>query len=364
MGWELYKAGIIQRFGSVFEDPMSALKNAKYEKNAKEYQDVFDTLLCRVTISQEYASSLYLGGLPTKLEMIVRMFKPATLADTYYLTNLQEAILKVVKKKNKPVVTSNLIVRICNLAEHVQHLVAVLDIMRKNQLYAKKSKCVFGTSHVEYLGHVISADGIANDSSKIKAVQEWPVPTNIEGEFICMSCSSVTTDLVAKEDTDLQDIIVKLKQGGMEKKHYQWVNEKLIRKENCYYSKALFTDWKGLRKQVTNFVRECLVCQRHKPNLAANLGLLQPFPIPEKWLPLAELWCNTSYHFAINTTLFDEQGQIEVQHMAILDRKMVKHRNAVVVYVLIECTNGTLEDATWERLDELIKNYRAFNISS
>ncbi|GJS92435.1 hypothetical protein Tco_0799403 [Tanacetum coccineum] len=43
-----------------------------------------------------------------QLEMIVRMFKPVTLANTYYLTNLQEAILKVVKKKNNPVVTSNL----------------------------------------------------------------------------------------------------------------------------------------------------------------------------------------------------------------------------------------------------------------
>ncbi|GJY42186.1 retrotransposon-related protein [Tanacetum coccineum] len=107
VGWEVYKAAIIQRFGSVFEDPMAALKNAKYEKNAKEYQDVFDTLLCRVTISQEHAISLYLGGLPTELEMSVRMFKPATLADAYSLTNLQEAILEAVKKKNKPMVTSN-----------------------------------------------------------------------------------------------------------------------------------------------------------------------------------------------------------------------------------------------------------------
>ncbi|GKA82308.1 hypothetical protein Tco_0789056 [Tanacetum coccineum] len=71
-------------------------------KNAKEYQDLFDTLLCRVTISQEHAISLYLGGLPTELEMSVRMFKPATLVDAYSLTRLQEAILDAVKKKNKP----------------------------------------------------------------------------------------------------------------------------------------------------------------------------------------------------------------------------------------------------------------------
>jgi hypothetical protein len=43
------------------------------------------------------------------------------------------------------------------LSEHVQHLSMILETMRQNSLYAKKSKCVFGTSHVKYLGHVISA---------------------------------------------------------------------------------------------------------------------------------------------------------------------------------------------------------------
>ncbi|GJZ55667.1 reverse transcriptase [Tanacetum coccineum] len=99
---EVYINAIVQRFGSIFEDPMYALKNAKYDKSAKEYQYLFDTLLCRVTISQEHAISLYLGGLPTELEMSVRMFKPATLAYAYSLTRLQEAILEAVKKKNKP----------------------------------------------------------------------------------------------------------------------------------------------------------------------------------------------------------------------------------------------------------------------
>nr|GEW13447.1 RNA-directed DNA polymerase like [Tanacetum cinerariifolium] len=81
---------------------MSALKNAKYEKTTKEYQDLFDTLLCIVTISEEHAISLYLGGLPAELEMNVRLFKPATLTDAYSLTKLQDAVLDAMKKKNKP----------------------------------------------------------------------------------------------------------------------------------------------------------------------------------------------------------------------------------------------------------------------
>ncbi|GJS13677.1 retrotransposable element Tf2 [Tanacetum coccineum] len=62
-----------------------------------------------------------------------------------------------------------------NLKDQVQHLSVVLITMRKNKLFAKKSKCMFGTSHVEYLRHVISAKEVATDPSKIKAMQEWPV---------------------------------------------------------------------------------------------------------------------------------------------------------------------------------------------
>nr|GEY89331.1 hypothetical protein [Tanacetum cinerariifolium] len=56
------------------------------------------------------------------------------------------------------------------------------------------------------------------------------------GELLSLSYSFVTTDLAAKialtleKDDALQDIVAKMKQGGEAKKHYQWVNEKLIRK--------------------------------------------------------------------------------------------------------------------------------------
>jgi len=39
--------------------------------------------------------------------------------------------------------------------------------------------------------------------------------------------------------------------------------------------------WKGMSKDVRNYVRACVVCQRNKPNLTALAGLLQPLPIPE-----------------------------------------------------------------------------------
>ncbi|GJR09159.1 putative mitochondrial protein [Tanacetum coccineum] len=90
-----------KRFGTVFDDPMADLQNVKYDSSTKEYQDKFDDLLSRVDISMEHSISLYLAGLPTEIEMGVRMFKPQTLTYAYCLTNLQEDTLNAVKKKSK-----------------------------------------------------------------------------------------------------------------------------------------------------------------------------------------------------------------------------------------------------------------------
>ena len=56
----------------------------------------------------------------------------------------------------------------------------VFELMRINQLHAKRSKCAFVTSRVEYLGHFIEEKGVSTDPNKVKAVLEWPVPKNLK----------------------------------------------------------------------------------------------------------------------------------------------------------------------------------------
>jgi hypothetical protein len=62
--------------------------------------------------------------------------------------------------------------------EHLQHLELVLTALRKHNLLAQASKCEFGLESLEFLGHIISSNGIQADPAKIKAVEEWPVPKN------------------------------------------------------------------------------------------------------------------------------------------------------------------------------------------
>jgi len=66
-------------------------------------------------------------------------------------------------------------------SEHLRHVKAVLETLRSNQLFVKQSKCSFGATSVAYLGHVISADGVAMDNSKVEAVYSWPVPQSTRG---------------------------------------------------------------------------------------------------------------------------------------------------------------------------------------
>ncbi|XP_004301249.1 PREDICTED: genome polyprotein-like [Fragaria vesca subsp. vesca] len=66
------------------------------------------------------------------------------------------------------------------LAAHLQHLEWVFQTLQKNSLVVKESKCSFGASQVEYLGHIISGKGVAVDPSKIECVEKWPLPKTIK----------------------------------------------------------------------------------------------------------------------------------------------------------------------------------------
>ena len=55
----------------------------------------------------------------------------------------------------------------------------VLKLLEEKQLYVKTSKCFFGVQDVQYIGHIVSQEGVKVDPDKIKAIEEWKVPTTI-----------------------------------------------------------------------------------------------------------------------------------------------------------------------------------------
>ncbi|GJU38012.1 hypothetical protein Tco_1186366 [Tanacetum coccineum] len=60
--------------------------------------------------------------------------------------------------------------------EHEVHLKTILDLLKKEKLYAKFSKCEFWLQEVQFLGHVVNRDGIHVDPSKVESVKNWKTP--------------------------------------------------------------------------------------------------------------------------------------------------------------------------------------------
>ena len=66
-----------------------------------------------------------------------------------------------------------------SMKEHLNHVRAVLQTLRKESLYANMKKCTFGVDKLVFLGFVISSKGVHVDESKIEAIKTWPQPTNL-----------------------------------------------------------------------------------------------------------------------------------------------------------------------------------------
>src|SRR5207245_4294305 len=66
-----------------------------------------------------------------------------------------------------------------NEEEHDKIVLEVLKWLKENDLYVKPEKCHFKVKEVDFLGMIVSSDGIKMDEPKVKAVLDWPTPTNI-----------------------------------------------------------------------------------------------------------------------------------------------------------------------------------------
>ncbi|XP_073057376.1 uncharacterized protein [Primulina eburnea] len=65
--------------------------------------------------------------------------------------------------------------------DHVKHVEVVLTLLQQHKFVLNQKKCQFGLEQVEYLGHIITAQGVAMDRNKIESVVHWPQPQNTKG---------------------------------------------------------------------------------------------------------------------------------------------------------------------------------------
>jgi hypothetical protein len=99
------------------------------------------------------------------------------------LTNAPAVFMDLMNRVCRPYLDKCVIVFIDDIlvysktkAEHEGHLRSILELLKREQLYAKFSKCEFWLREVQFLGHIISDQGIHVDPGKIEAVKSWVTP--------------------------------------------------------------------------------------------------------------------------------------------------------------------------------------------
>ncbi|GJY60368.1 putative reverse transcriptase domain-containing protein, partial [Tanacetum coccineum] len=103
---------------------------------------------------------------------------------SFGLTNAPAVFIDLMNRVCKPYLDKFVIVFIDDILiyskddeDHEKHLKIILELLKKEKLYAKFSKCDFWLDSVQFLGHVIDRSGVHVDPAKVEAIKSWAAPT-------------------------------------------------------------------------------------------------------------------------------------------------------------------------------------------
>ncbi|GJR33796.1 putative reverse transcriptase domain-containing protein [Tanacetum coccineum] len=156
------------------------------------------------------------------------------------LTNAPAVFIDLMNRVCKPYLDKFVIVFIDDILiyskdkkEHEEHLKAILELLKKEKLYAKFSKCEFWIPKVQFLGHVIDSRGIHVDPAKIESIKDWAspkTPTEIR-QFLGLAGYYRRFiegfSKIAKSMTKLTQKGIKFDWGEKEENAFQLIKQKL-----------------------------------------------------------------------------------------------------------------------------------------
>jgi hypothetical protein len=117
--------------------------------------------------------------------------------------------------------------------EHVKHVKQVLDVLKKEKLFLKMSKCEFGKNSLIYLGHIVGGGELKIDPSKVKVILEWPKPNNVREVRSFLGAAQYWRKFIANFSSIVAPlhVVTSVKQvfqwGGKQQKAFDTLKEKI-----------------------------------------------------------------------------------------------------------------------------------------
>nr|GEW93709.1 hypothetical protein [Tanacetum cinerariifolium] len=196
--------------------------------------------------------------------------------------------------------------------EHRKHLKIILELLKKERLYAKFSKCDFWLDSVQFFGHVIDRSGVHVDPAKIEAIKNWVTPTMpmevreflrlagyyrrfIKGFPLIsnpLTLPEGTKDFVVYCDVSLKGygaVLMQREKKELNLRQRRWIE--LLSDYNCeiwigqdisrFEAVVLVAEYEA---DIATYVSKCLTCAKVKVEHQKPYGLLQQHEIPVwKW---------------------------------------------------------------------------------
>nr|GEW22853.1 putative reverse transcriptase domain-containing protein [Tanacetum cinerariifolium] len=239
--------------------------------------------------------------------------------------DLMNPMCKPYLDKFKIVLIDDILIYSRNKKEHANHVRIILELPRKEKLYAKFSKCDFWIRTVQFLSHLIDSQGLHVDPAKIKPVKNWASPTTpteirqfLGLEAIIIDSSNISSRLqkaLKEENVQAKNL------RGMEKafeirtdgtrciKNQIWLP--LFDRDSHFSSRF----WQSLQNALGTQLDMSTTYHpkfdgQSKRTIQTLKDMLRACAIDfgkgwEKHLPLAEFSYNNSYHASIKATPFE-----------------------------------------------------------
>jgi hypothetical protein len=136
-------------------------------------------------------------------------------------------------------------------AEHLQHVKMVFDQIRRHVLFVERSKCIFGSTTMSYLGHIISSDGVAMDPERVAAVDSWPSPKTLRVLKGFLGLSGYYRKFIARYGDIARTLTSLLKRDA-----FRWTDEAEAAFQ-CLKQALMSAHWLQLPDFNKQFVIEC-----------------------------------------------------------------------------------------------------------